>query len=56
MRADQVAVVPHCTECDAVWLPGDPERWRLYEGGDDLDEPAELYWYCAECGEREFDY
>jgi hypothetical protein len=26
-----------------VWLPEDEERWRAYHGGDDLDEPAELF-------------
>jgi hypothetical protein len=25
-----------------------------YHGGDDLDEPAELVFYCPECAEREF--
>jgi predicted RNA-binding Zn-ribbon protein involved in translation (DUF1610 family) len=25
----------------------------LTTGGDDLDEPAELFFYCPECGDRE---
>jgi hypothetical protein len=25
-----------------------------YLGGDDLDEPAEVVFYCTECAEREF--
>jgi hypothetical protein len=37
-----------------VWLPADEESWRAYHGGDDLDEPAELFCYCPECGDREF--
>jgi hypothetical protein len=48
-----VALISSCVECGAVWLPADEERWRAYHGGDDLDEPAELF-YCPECPEREF--
>ena len=52
---ESVALVPKCVECEAVWLPADAERWRAYLGCDeDLDEPAELFWYCPECAEREF--
>jgi hypothetical protein len=32
----------------------DGERWRAYHVGDDLDEPAELAFFCPECAEREF--
>jgi hypothetical protein len=39
---------------DARWLPADKDRWSAYLGGEDLDEPAELVFYCPECGEREF--
>jgi len=35
-----------------VWLPEDEERRRAYHGGDDLDEPAEVVFYCPECPER----
>jgi hypothetical protein len=35
-------------------LASDTERWRAYLGCDDLDEPAELVFYCAEFAEREF--
>jgi hypothetical protein len=28
--------------------------WRAYLGGDDLDEPAEVDFYCRACAEREF--
>jgi hypothetical protein len=45
---------PELCECRAVWLPADEESWRAYHGGDDLDEPAELFCYCPECGDREF--
>jgi hypothetical protein len=27
---------------------------RAYHVGDDLDEPADLVFYCSECAEREF--
>lgn len=33
----------------------DAERWRAYLGCDeDLDESAELVFYCLECAEIEF--
>ena len=35
-----------------MWLPEDEERRRAYHGGDDLDEPAEVVFYCPECPER----
>jgi len=55
MPVEGVAQIPRCEECDALWLPADPERWRAYLGCDeDLDEPGERYFYCPECGEREF--
>jgi RNase P subunit RPR2 len=50
VSAEQVDVIPRCVECDALWLPGDPERWRCY-----LDVAWELVFYCPECAEREFD-
>jgi hypothetical protein len=48
------ALIPRCTECEAAWLPADDERWRAYHAGDDLDEPAELFFFCPACAEREF--
>jgi hypothetical protein len=39
---------------DACWLPADDERWRADLGSDDLDEPAEVVFYCPACAEREF--
>ena len=54
MQVDGVALIPKCAECEAAWLPADEERWRAYFGGDDLDEPAELAFYCPACAEREF--
>ena len=55
MDAQQVAPIPRCAECEAVWLPAaDEQRWRAYLGNDDLDEPGELVFYCPECAEREF--
>ena len=49
-----VAMIPGCAECDRRWLPDDQERWRAYHVGDDLDEVAELVFYCPRCAEREF--
>ena len=54
MPIESVAIIPRCTECEARWLPADDERWRVYLGSDDLDEPPELAFYCPECAEREF--
>ena len=30
MSAGRVAQIPKCAECDVVWRPDDPERWRAY--------------------------
>jgi hypothetical protein len=54
MPVEGVALIPRCAECEAAWLPADEERWRAHLGGDDLDEPAELVFYCPACAEREF--
>ena len=54
MSAEQVALIPRCAECEAHWLAADEERWRAYLGSNDLDEPAEVVFYCPECSEREF--
>ena len=55
MKAEGVALVARCTECEAVWLPADEEHWRAYLGCDeDLDEPAEVVILCPTCAEREF--
>lgn len=51
MSAEQVALIPHCPECEASWLPADDERWRAYLGG---DEPPELALNSPDCAEREF--
>jgi hypothetical protein len=40
MSAEQVALIPRCAECDAVWLPADEEHWCAYLGGDAVDEPG----------------
>jgi RNase P subunit RPR2 len=49
MRAEQVALIPQCAECGAVWLPADKERWQAH-----LDTEDELVIYCPECAKREF--
>ena len=54
VSAESVALIPKCAECEAAWLPADEERWRAYLGGDDLDEPSEVCFYCPDWGEREF--
>jgi hypothetical protein len=52
---DQVALAPECTECKAIWLRADEQRWRLYLGVEkDLDEQPELVWLCPDCAAREF--
>jgi hypothetical protein len=52
MRAEIVARIPNCTECDARWLPADEERWEAYWVDDGPEE--KLLFYCPECAEREF--
>ena len=54
MPLDSVELIPKCAECEPAWLMADEGRWRAYLGGDDLDEPAELVFYCPQCAEREF--
>jgi hypothetical protein len=54
VSAKQVALIPTCAECGARRLPADEDRWRAYLGGDDLDEPGEIVFYCPECAQREF--
>jgi hypothetical protein len=46
MDAQQVALIPTCTECEARWLPADEERWRAYLTDDELPE---LAFFCPEC-------
>jgi hypothetical protein len=53
MPLERVAIIPHCAECEARWLPADDERWRAYLGGD-LDEVPDVISYCPECAAREF--
>jgi hypothetical protein len=47
MRTKPVSLVPHCTECGAVWLPGDETRWRTYWVDDGPDD--KLVFYCPRC-------
>ena len=54
MPVEGIALIPRCAECEAAWLPADEERWRAYLGSDDLDEPAELVFYCPRCADLEF--
>jgi hypothetical protein len=48
-----LAFILTCSVCRRAWVK-EGERWRAYHAGDDLDEPAELVFYCPECAEREF--
>ena len=48
-----LAFLPICAVCERPWL-SDDERWRAYHVGDDLNEPAELVFYCRGCAERVF--
>jgi hypothetical protein len=54
MRAECIASIPSCAECGVLWLPADEGRWSAYLGGNDLDEPGELAFYCPDCARREF--
>jgi hypothetical protein len=54
MSAQNVALISRCAECEAAWLPSDEDRWRAYLGGADLDELADVIFYCSDCAEREF--
>ncbi len=55
MNAKGVALVPRCSECEAVWLPDDTDRWCAYLGCDEhVDERGEVFFYCPTCAEREF--
>jgi hypothetical protein len=51
MSAEQIALIVHCAECVAVWLPEDEDRWAAYLTD---DQPAEIVFYCPACAEREF--
>jgi hypothetical protein len=51
VSAEQVALIPRCAECDALWLPADEKRWCAYLTD---DEPPELAFYCPACALREF--
>jgi hypothetical protein len=51
VSAEQVALIAHCAECDALWLPADETRWSPSLTD---DEPAEIVFYCPACAEREF--
>jgi hypothetical protein len=51
VRAESVALIPTCVECDARWLPADEERWAAYLTD---DEPAEVAFFCPACAKREF--
>jgi hypothetical protein len=42
-----------CAVCRRPWI-AHAERRRAYHVGDDLDQPAELVFYCPDCAEREF--
>jgi len=50
VRASQVALIPRCTECGALRLPTDDERWQAWLT---CDEAPEIAFYCPDCGDRE---
>jgi hypothetical protein len=56
VRLDRVALIPERAECGRRWLPDADDRWQAHLGVDeDLDETAELFFYCLACAEPEFD-
>jgi hypothetical protein len=30
MKAESVALIPECAECEIPWLPADESRWQAY--------------------------
>jgi hypothetical protein len=50
VKAEDVASILRCSECGAVWLPADEERWRAYIDCDD-----EIQVFCPDCAVREFE-
>jgi hypothetical protein len=30
VRAEGVALIPRCAECESSWLPADEDRWSAY--------------------------
>jgi hypothetical protein len=51
VSAEQVALIPECAKCEALWPPADEERWSAYLTD---DEPPDVVIYCPACAEREF--
>jgi hypothetical protein len=51
VSAEQVAIIPDCTECEKPWLPADEEPWHAYLTD---DEPPEVAFFCPTCSERDF--
>jgi hypothetical protein len=49
LSAESVALIAQCTECAAVWLAKDQDRWVAYLTN---DEAAELAFFCPDCPER----
>ena len=35
VSAEQIALIAHCAECEAYWLPVDEERWSAYLADDE---------------------
>jgi hypothetical protein len=55
VRVERVALIPKCAAYGRRWLPDAEDRSQAHVD-EDLDETAELFLYCLECAEREFDY
>jgi hypothetical protein len=51
VRAEGVALIPECAECERPWLPADEKRWRAYLTD---DEPPEVAFFCPDCAEQKF--
>jgi hypothetical protein len=51
VRAENIATVPECVECEIPWLPADEDRWQSWLTD---DAPPEMAFYCPDCAEQEF--
>jgi hypothetical protein len=52
VKISDVAWIPKCAECHAIWLPADEEHWQAW-----IRTTSRASWlsvFCPECAKREF--